>query len=256
MKLIDCHRQVTMFRTRHPFHKTHLVKHCNKHNISLKCLHEYHIAAVSKIVSNTFTYPIETVRLWSLQQRKYEFPRDIKKLYIGFNQFVPYNLINNVITYNIYYKCMEILMFVQYEYALLISCFVTCVITLLYKIPFSYWQKNRLMGGAPDFKKFQNIQYVFKTYTVSMLEDVLELYIKFYLNHFIHTSIPPLCRALIVGVFTSLLISPIEFTKTQILCESEKLVFTHKSILIKMVSTMLNTFVFFFTLNSLMRVLL
>jgi hypothetical protein len=255
MNYIDCklrNRHATMLRSRHPLHTRHLVKHNHKHN----CLHESHIAALSKIVSNTFTYPIETIRLWSLQQRKYEFPRDFKDLYIGFNQFVPYNLLNNVITYNIYYKCMEISLFLQYEYALFISCFATCVITLIYKIPFCYWQKNRLLGGTPDFKKFQNMQYVVKTYTVSMLEDVLELYIKFYLNHVIHTSIPSLYRALFVGVCTCLLISPIEFTKTQILCESKKLVFTHQNILIKMMSTMLNTFIFFFTLNNLMRILL
>lgn len=218
-------------------------------------------ATVSKIVSNTITYPIESVRLISMIPRS---KRDtdpslkytLRNLYRGYPGYLPYSVMNYVITYQAMFVCMEFFKATaMYEVCLLASSVCTCLLTSLYKVPCMYFFKNKVVNQVICFRTLLSSSMFRKAYGILLLEDIPEMCIKFYLNHFMHTVFPglsELCQALFIGMIATLLLTPIDIVKNTVFCNLPQ----PKSVgttVIRVSCSIINTTLFFFLFNGLKR---
>jgi len=200
------------------------------------------IATISKILANTVCYPIESVRMWNVSNTNIK--PSIKSLYAGYTFYLPYTIVNNAITFVVFFQCLE--WFKQHPYGLLCASVITCVITSLYKVPVSYTLKRTVIQQEVCYKTVFHPPYFVNAYTALLLEDVPELFIKFYLRSLcsIHSIHEPV-NSLLVACASTLLLAPFEMYKTSIICHNIRLKFTHVSILLKIINSIVNTFVFF-----------
>lgn len=210
-------------------------------------------AFISKVVANTATYPLETVRLISLcDERKGRYPH----LFTGYITYLPYCMASSLITYKILYATMAAIKTPTYELSLLVGAIVTAVATSFYKIPYTYYLKNRIIGEHINYIGLYKKEVYTKAFLATVSEDGPELFIKFFFNHVLSTSaamhLPwPILGPLGAALFTSIAMCPIEFWKTSTLCHTRKMHLTPTSIAIRIAMTMVNMFIFFVLFGAL-----
>jgi hypothetical protein len=218
--------------------------------INIKCpafLDTVMCATTSKVIANTLSYPLETIRMKILCREKP--PLDPLKLYTGFETYIPYCLLNNFITYKCFYTFMG-LVFGN----ILISAFLTSAIVSCYKIPYIFTLKNRIIGEPIDFHNIYKKSQYSKALIATMSEDVPELFIKFSLSNVIILGQTQLLSSLIISLVASLILCPLEFWKTSILCSTKKLELTLESILMRVAITVFNFFIFFLCFDALTKI--
>lgn len=200
------------------------------------------IATASKIIANTICYPVESVRMWNVSNTRITY--SLRNLYAGYRIYLPYTIANNAITFIVFFQCLELLK--QHPYALLIASVVTCMITSLYKVPVSYTLKRTVIQQHVCYKTVFRVPYFMNAYGALLLEDIPELFIKFYLRAVCSTySISEPFNSLLVACASTILLAPFEMYKTSVICHNIQLKFTNASILLKLINSILNTFVFF-----------
>jgi hypothetical protein len=232
------------------------LRHVRTNSILSNGLNEAMLAAASKVIANTLCYPIESIRLWNISNTKVQL--SIPNLMLGYNIYLPYCIINNVITFNIFYNfnnflctCLPLL---SLEHRMFMVSCMTCIVCTVYKVPTSYYIKQTVMNKIPCFKIFNDFQYIRKSYMAVLLEDIPELFIKFYLNEYLimnFSLMNPLIKSSIISIISTIIMTPIEFFKTSIICHNIKLDLTKFSILTRISSAVLNTFLFFIILDTL-----
>ena len=210
-------------------------------------------AITSKVISNTLTYPLESVRLISLCDE--ETKKDKSRLFFGVNTYLPYCIFGSIMTYKIYFYCLCVFTAcTTHNNAILIASSITSIITAQYKIPYGYMLKNAILRQHVSFKGLYNFAYYSKAFLATIMEDIPEMYIKFVMSWVFETHMP-LCNSIVssvgIAVVSSLVICPMEFLKTTILCSTKKMTLTFEAIFIRLLTNIINTFLFFWSFNTL-----
>lgn len=171
------------------------------------------IATVGKIFANTVTYPLETFRLFEMIPPERRMGDDrlrvtMPNLYRGYGQYLPYSVVNYGITYGVMFALQQRCM------SLAAASLLTCMLVSLYKVPCMYFLKNKMInqkGRITCSKVF------WKAYAVTMLEDVPEMYLKFWMND-LWSGLGGIERALMVGVASTALLTPMDVLKIKVFC--------------------------------------
>lgn len=207
-------------------------------------------ATTSKIIANTFTYPLETVRLLSLCDKR----AHMNQLYKGFLTYIPYCIASNLVTYKVFYGCLDTLYAHGIIQKIFLASFLTSFITSFYKVPYSYFIKNRIIGEHVNMKFIYSKHLYSKALLSTMSEDIPELFIKFYFNTVFLVNFPsinPIASSLLLALITSIAICPMEFWKTSVLCNTVNMHLSLKSIFLRIMLTVTNLFTFFISFNIL-----
>lgn len=209
-------------------------------------------ATLSKLISNTITYPLESYRLINSTKN---IIKNKNNLYNGFIIYTPYILLNSIISYKIFFNIINLLKNYSYQDSLIIASIFSSIISGFYKVPILFYIKNKVINNFIDFNKLYNNYLFIKAYLALIIEDIPEMFIKFYLNYIIKTyysNISNINLALIIGLCSSFLLTPIDYLKNKIFCGKDiKIILTKKLILLKMLITTLNTILFFSIYNNL-----
>lgn len=218
--------------------------------INIKCpafLDAVMCATTSKVIANTLSYPLETIRMKILCREKPSI--NLAQLYTGFETYIPYCLLNNFVTYKCFYTCMGLVVGNVF-----VSAFITSLLISSYKIPYIFTLKNRIIGEPIDFNNIYTKPKYTKALVATMSEDVPELFIKFSLSNVIVLGQTQLVSSLVVSLVASLILCPFEFWKTSILCSTKKLELCPESILMRVVITVFNFFTFFVCFDALSKI--
>jgi hypothetical protein len=212
--------------------------------------------SASKFISSTICYPIESVRMLLLSNSLQKTDKTIlTKLYAGYEYFLPYNIFHSLTTYIILFHSMNILGNLEYSQSLLLASSITSLITSLYKVPCIYIIRRKLMTDSVCTKHLMDLRYFGKAVCAFMLEDIPDIYIKFYLNHILKQLfiIPSIYQSMIVGLLACLLLTPLEFIKTKMICYDMKVSQNILTIYIRALNSILNTALFFAILDILKK---
>lgn len=217
-------------------------------------------ATVSKIASNTLTYPIESVRLINMMPKEQQetdpsLRLTWKNLYRGYPQYLPYSMCNYWITYQVMFFFLQALQtwLGSYEAALTGASIGTCMVTSLYKVPCMYFFKNKVVNQRICFRTFWSQALFGKAYLILLLEDIPEMFIKFYLSYGLRLLFPQLhdlIQALCIGMISTMILTPIDLMKNAVLCNlpgPPKPILVYLRVLCSVVNTTL-FFVFFHAL--------
>lgn len=207
-------------------------------------------ATTSKIIANTFTYPLETVRLLSLCDKS---PK-VNQLYKGFLTYIPYCIASNFITYKVFYGCLDILNAQGLFQKILLASIVTSLFTSFYKIPYGYFIKNRIIGETINMRFIYQRPLYCKALMSTLSEDVPEMFLKFYFNSVFLLNFPfmnSIVSSMILALITSIAICPMEFWKTSVLCNTVSMHLSFKSVFLRIMLTLTNMFTFFISFNIL-----
>lgn len=217
-------------------------------------------ACVAKVVANTVTYPIDTIKLLKQTQTQpvsWSKVANIPTLYKGYNVFLPYNISNNVISHYLYFNTCKVAQNIFHDatHVIIAASFVSSVVTCVYKVPMLFLVRNSNIGRTvtlDDF--FKNKDTCIKSFLVQAAEDFPETVVKFYLNHFLQKTfidITNFQRALVIGVIMAILLAPFDTLKTNLLCRAKTLT-SNFVVFMRILSTVTNNFVFFliFTATS------
>lgn len=226
--------------------------------VQVKCVLEPALSAtISKIFSNTTTYPIESYRLIKLvplekRQSDPKLQLTFSNLYRGYNLYLPYSVANYTITYNIMFNMMKSLeVLFSFELALMCASAATSIITAIYKVPSMYYLKNSVMNQCVSVKKLRGIFP--RAYSVLMLEDIPEHFIKFYINHVIHAFFPYFNEfwcAIIISLLCTIIFTPVDILKNMVLC-NVPFGISRVQMVLRISCTFANTFLFMFIFNIL-----
>jgi hypothetical protein len=214
-------------------------------------------ACVAKVVANSMTYPIDTIKLLSQtnqQPLRWESIFNRTTLYKGYNMFLPYNVSNNVINHYTYFNVYKSIdtVFQNTAHTILFSSLISSLITCVYKVPMLFLVRNKNIGQTVSLAEFfQNKRKCAHTFLIQVAEDVPETLMRFYMNHTLQRMCPELhhfARALIIGVFMAVLLAPLDTLKTNLLCRAHSKLSSFV-IAMRMTSTVLNNFLFFVIFN-------
>ena len=241
-----------MYKSNHVLgNKKHIYAHTHTHtSVSIKCqsfLDTVMCATTSKVIANTLSYPLESIRMKILCREKPSI--NPVQLYTGFETYIPYCLLNNFVTYKCFYTCMGLVVGNIFMSALLTSAIVSS-----YKIPYIFTLKNRIIGEPIDFNNIYSKSQYIKALIATMSEDVPELFIKFSMSNVIVFGQTQMVSSLIVSLVASLILCPFEFWKTSVLCRTKKLELSPESILMRVVITVFNFFIFFLCFDALSKI--
>lgn len=205
-----------------------------------KALYDHTLCAhVSKTLANVMTYPIETLRMWSLCPSN-GHSHSLGSLYTGFLTYLPYCIFNNIATYHTFQTLSPICG------NLYITSLLTCFLISCYKVPYNYFLKNKVIGSDASLKTFFASSFALRAMAASLSEEVPDLILKLTLKENVLNIFPFLHSfhaSMVVAMATSLVMCPIEFFKTRILC-GKMLVFTKQSVALKLLITIINMMVF------------
>lgn len=202
------------------------------------------IATISKVASYFFTYPLETIKLYSQMGRVVRNPM---VLYQGFGVFVLTAMIQCYINYNIFFAAIQTLS-VQYQHpkhlAILYASFVSCFITSFMRVPMAFLSRNIVfleqnhggcgLASVPQTQSIFTIMQHFtmdmykKGWLINMLIDVPDSFIKFFMNAYLGSAFPGvgvLARSCLTGIVTCIINTPLDYMVTKTLCyetENEK----------------------------------
>ena len=207
------------------------------------------VAVCSKIIANTVCYPLESIRMWRLANAK--IAPTIENLFRGYSTYLPYTIANNAITFVLFYACHQWLCITAWH-ALLGSSIITCLVTSLYKVPVSYCLKRRVIKEDICFKTLADYKYFSTAYVALLLEDIPELFIKFYMKAQFH-FVPEPFKSLIIAIASTALLTPFEMYKTRVICHNIPISYTASAFGIKLAMSALNTFLFFFLIGVMDR---
>lgn len=210
-------------------------------------------AFAGKVVANTATYPLETIRLLSLCDISPRQPASYPHLMTGYGTYLPYCMASSMITYKTLYVSMAAIP-LGFEASLFLGALMTAVATSFYKIPYSYFLKNRILGEAIDYRQLYKMGRYTKAFVATVAEDGPELFIKFFFNNMLASSFPwlgPVVGSFCVAVVTAVALCPVEFWKTSVLCQTKKMHLTPQSIAIRIAMSIINMFTFFLVFDAL-----
>ena len=213
-------------------------------------------SSASKFISSTVCYPIESIRMLLLSSSlestcNIQTPLEtMKKLYSGYRYFVPYNIFHSVSTYIILYYSLSLINGpLAYSQSLLIASSITCLLTSFYKVPCTYIIRRKLVTDHVCIKHLMDFQYFSKAILAMLLEDIPDIYIKFYLNHILKQTLsgimPPVYISILVGLFACILLTPFEFIKTKVIYYDMNIVQNKFAIYIRVLNSISNTAMFF-----------
>ena len=205
-------------------------------------------ASLSKILANTATYPLETIRLLTLSKNE----QKNVNLFVGYGTYLPYCIFSNIITYHTLYVCLSLISIVNYDLKLLFASCITAFATSFYKIPYSYFLKNRIIGVNVSLSKLYIPSYYIKAFAATVCEDIPELFIKIFCSNCVKIYFPFLSvihSSMLIAIVTSLILCPVEFWKTSILCNTKKMRLSVKTVAIRLIISLVNLFVFFYSFN-------
>lgn len=212
------------------------------------------VAVVGKILANTITYPVESIRMWTISNTP--MPWTLANLFTGYNIYLPYTLANNICTFFLFYAIEAALLAwipANSNAALLGTSVLTCLITSCYKVPVSYTLKRKVVHTELRVRDLMNPFYLFSAYRAMILEDIPELFLKFYLRNYLavhYVTLAAFWKALIIGLVTTVLLAPLELYKTRILCEGIAIESDPRGVLLRAANSILNTFIFFLFLDT------
>ena len=213
------------------------------------------IAVTSKVVANTICYPVESVRMWTISRTR--ISPSLTNLFQGYNIYFPYTLVNNCITFSLFYACNYLFgtrLGLPVEQMLIATSVLTSCITTLYKVPVSYALKRTVIQQDICMKTIQDLSYFMNAYRAVLIEDIPELFIKFYLRSYLgihYESMPSVYKSMIIGVVSTALLTPIELYKTRVICHNVAIHPEKMGFVLRIFISVANTFIFFFLLDIL-----
>lgn len=229
---------------------------------------EADIATFSKVVANTVCYPLESMRLLNISST--DAATAVKQpstggtsliciartcfaaLYKAYHVYLPYSIIHNYIAFNIFFNISHNIDGFGVEHTLFIASSLTCAICSLYKVPMSFYLKRSITNTSLCVKTMLTPRIACNAYAATLFEDIPELFIKFFLNVYLHThcaEFSPFLKSMIISCISTVVLTPIEFLKTRIIIHNLKLTFTPVSFFIRVFTSVLNTFIFFFLME-------
>lgn len=236
-----------MIKNRH--NRLDRYRNSNCYRLPLKCNCSSALSAsISKIIANTATYPLETVRLLTLSKTD----KHNKNLFVGYGTYLPYCVFSNFVTYNTLYICLSLIAISHYDMKLLLASCITAFLTSFYKIPYGYFLKNKIIGANVSLKSLYVPAFYKKALIATLCEDIPELFIKFFCSNCVQVYFPfldILHSSLLIALITSIILCPVEFWKTSILCNTKKLELSVKTIAIRVCISLVNMFIFFYSFN-------
>lgn len=227
------------------------------------------IACSSKLASYLVTYPIESCKIYSQMGKLWSDPCE---LYQGFRTFMLIAAFQSFLSYNVFFALLDVFSpmyprHIAYMYASLLSSFLTSFV----KVPMTFISRNIIFVKAENsMKAFTQVMSQLtpnlfrKSWVATMLSDVPDSFVKFFVNSYIQIYIPYIDtfkRSCITGVVTSLANAPLDFLVTRTMCQStDKSVESDTTkgvaqcwsgIHYRMLSCMLGNIVFFNIFNTL-----
>lgn len=182
--------------------------------------------STSKIASYLITYPLESLKLISTSPTKERTTP--ARLYRGFLSYIPFCVFTNVATFHTFYFVKTLL--VQYPLetymCFILTSVITSLITSIYKIPYSFFLKNRIINNKVSFNGLYNLQTYPKAFAATMVEDVPDLCIK--------TLCVDMHAPILLATLTGLMMAPIELWKTRVLCHPCPINFSKTTIVLIM----------------------
>lgn len=182
-------------------------------------------SSVCKIIANTVTYPLESYRLLTLDPRQNNI--SVSKLLTGITTYLPFCVTTNFVMFKLFYGVQTVLapLFLHTSVLCLAAATITSFITSFYRIPYSYYIKNKLINDHVDFKLLYSPSRYQRSLLATLCEDIPELMMRTSLTQ---TIITYLCSKgcssfqayLGVSIIASAILCPLDYTKTKILCMS------------------------------------
>lgn len=184
-------------------------------------------SSVCKIIANTVTYPLESYRLLILDPRQNKI--SISKLLTGITTYLPFCVTTNFIMFKLFYGVQTALApLLQLHHTAVLglaAATITSIVTSFYRIPYSYYIKNKLINDHVDFKLLYSPPRYQRSLVATLCEDIPELMMRTSLTQ---TIITYLCSKgcnsfqayLGVSIIASAILCPLDYTKTKILCMS------------------------------------
>lgn len=206
-------------------------------------------ATVGKVVASALTYPIENFRLIHVMPEKDKVRPTLRNLYRGYAGFVPYSLFNSLTTFNLMFGLQEYFRYLAPEAALLASVAITVAVTSLYKVPCMYHIKNRAVHRDVEGRMASGV--FGRAYSVLILEDVPEQFIKFHLNGVLAAmpEVSSVASAILVAVLTTLTTSPTDILKQRVFCDL-RVPLSSFGVFLRALASTVNTVVFMLVFNT------
>jgi hypothetical protein len=214
------------------------------------------VAAISKLAANVATYPIETTRMMVLGAEARDadgqaalesvLANPIRRFYRGIDVSLMYGAFNYVASYQILFSALAISVRIVPErsLALALASAAACVVTTLYKAPLVMVLRNRMLAKSLKLRDLAGEAFR-RGYTVLLIEDTVEYFIKIQAMAFCSTHLPwiePRYRTLAIAIGTTVCLLPTEQLKNNIMCGIPRMsVF---SVGFRVVSATLNTWLF------------
>jgi hypothetical protein len=172
----------------------------------------------------------------------------IGNLFAGYSMYLPYTSANNMVTFFLFYSCNSWFSSLNGWYTLFGASLVTCLVTSIYKVPVSYYLKRRVIKENICLTTLFSPIYFSTAYIALLLEDIPELFIKFYMRACFSSIVEPM-QSLFIALTSTILLTPFEMYKTRVICHNIDIKYTSLAFVIKLAMSALNTFLFFFLIN-------
>jgi hypothetical protein len=128
-------------------------------------------------------------------------------------------------------------------------------VTTTYKVPMSYILKRRVVQSELPYADLRNMAYLLSAYRAMLSEEVPEYFLKFYMRNLLtlhYEAMDAVTKSLLIGVISTLILSPLELYKTTVLCKGIDIKYNFKALLLRITNAILNTFLFFFCMEKLL----
>lgn len=173
--------------------------------------------STSKVISYILTYPLESLKLISMSEQKEKQCITFQTLYKGFMSYIPFCVFTNVVTFHVFFLIKSaILTMIQNDIASnIIASIATSIITSCYKIPYSFYLKNKVLKvpNASFQQLYESSRYT-KAFVTTIAEDIPDLCIR----TLCVSSMTSNSEKLTFTVISSVMTSPIEVWKSRFLC--------------------------------------
>lgn len=175
---------------------------------------------LAKLISNCVCYPIESCKILSQTQQPIPVHAPLL-LYNGYPCFVVYNLFHSWMYYRIFFGCLDwAALCWNADASLRFACGMTSMVTAIYKLPFNFYLRNRAAQKTVDWDNLRRDS--FKLYSVMVLEDAPDTFLKFCLNQQLRQIawMTDFHISAVIGVVTAMCLTPLDFVKTRLLCNA------------------------------------
>lgn len=210
-------------------------------------------SSVSKIITHLITYPVESMKLISsctnctnLPSKKLTAP---SALYNGFRTYIPFCIFTNITTFNVFYALKsQLLLHFTETIASIFACILTTCLTNIYKIPYTYFLKNKIINQSTDLSDFVTLyktKRYHKVFVANVVEDAPDLFLKMLCANTGHP--------LMVTIISSLIMVPLEIWKYNILCHPTRLSISSMYIFLSVLNSVLRMGLFVSMFTFLVR---